>query len=256
MTSCFFSGKSTEYLRLALLPLPVWSWMQHRRCMTVLRRANKVPVQRDILQEDENMNLDEKGVVGSLKSKMTVLGKKTGQAFRDLDERALNLKEKLGKHGSDKLASPGFFQGLGLTLSPTARTPEPKTPTKTPLKTYNTLAKDTKALNVDLKESASKVRDMVAKGTWRNYQPIAMWPTAQERSAVSVLVRRWKQGRKNRDSKSIHDALEDNQTLEGAQGVLTPTWFGSLKKGGTGIRKTMSFGLANAADDEEKEEEE
>ena len=251
------TGKSTEYLRLALLPLPVWSWMQHRRCMTVLRRANKVPVQRDILQEDENMNLDEKGVVGSLKSKLTVLGKKTGQAFRDLDERALNLKEKLGKHGSDKPASPGFFQGLGLTLSPTARTPgEPKTPTKTPLKTYNTLAKDTKALNVDLKESASKVRDMVAKGTWRNYQPIAMWPTAQERSAVSVLVRRWKQGRKNRDSKSIHDALEDNQTLEGAQGVLTPTWFGSLKKGGTGIRKTTSFGLANAADDEEKEEEE
>ena len=97
---------------------------------------------------------------------------------------------------------------------------------------------------------------MVAKGTWRNYQPIAMWPTAQERSAVSVLVRRWKQGRKNRDSKSIHDALEDNQTLEGAQCLLTPTWFGSLKKGGTGIRKTTSFGLANAADDEENEEEE
>jgi hypothetical protein len=38
--------------------------------------------------------------------------------------------------------------------------------------------------------------------------------------------------------------------------VLTPTWFGSLKKGGTGIRKSTSFGLANAADDEEKEEEE
>jgi len=189
------------------------------------------------------------------KPRFIVLGHSLGAGTAAI--ASILLKEKLGKHGSDKPASPGFFQGLGLTLSPTARTPgEPKTPTKTPLKTYNTLAKDTKALNVDLKESASKVRDMVAKGTWRNYQPIAMWPTAQERSAVSVLVRRWKQGRKNRDAKSIHDALEDNQTLEGAQGVLTPTWFGSLKKGGTGIRKTTSFGLANAADDEEKEEEE
>ena len=61
--------------------------------MAVLRRASKVPVQRDILQDDQDINLDEKGVVGSIKSKMTVLGKKTGQAFRDLDERARSISE-------------------------------------------------------------------------------------------------------------------------------------------------------------------
>ena len=234
------NGQSTDYLRLALLPLPVWSWMQIRRCMAVLRRASKVPVQRDILQDDQDINLDEKGVVGSIKSKMTVLGKKTGQAFRELDERALNLGDKLGRHGSDP-------------SSPATPAAQPKS---TPTKTYNSLTKDTKALNVDLKESADKVREMVAKGTWRNYQPIAMWPTAQERSAVSVLVRRWKLGRKNRGNQSIHDAMEDNQALGGSQGVFTPTWFGSLKKSGTGIRKTTMLGFGRSEDKSEQEEEE
>ena len=214
--------------------------MQIRRCMAVLRRASKVPVQRDILEDDQDINLDEKGVVGSIKSKMTVLGKKTGQAFRELDERALNLGDKLGRQLSDP-------------SSPATPAAQPKS---TPTKTYNSLTKDTKALNVDLKESADKVREMVAKGTWRNYQPIAMWPTAQERSAVSVLVRRWKLGRKNRGNQSIHDAMEDNQALGGLQGVFTPTWFGSLRKSGTGIRKTTMFGFGRSEDTSEEEQEE
>ena len=59
---------------------------------------------------------------------------------------------------------------------PILRAPPPAAqPKSTPTKTYNSLTKDTKALNVDLKESGQG-QEMVAKGTWRNYQPIAMWP--------------------------------------------------------------------------------
>ena len=38
--------------------------------------------------------------------------------------------------------------------------------------------------------------------------------------------------------------------------MFTPTWFGSLKKSGTGIRKTTMLGFGRSEDKSEQEEEE
>ena len=60
----------------------------------------------------------------------------------------------------------------------------------------------TRNLNLSVRDSAEQVRRRIVEGTWRDYQPINLWPKLQERAAASVIVKRWKLHRRTNGPKT------------------------------------------------------
>ena len=168
----------TEHLRLALLPLPFVSWVQLRRTLEILEHSKKVPVHKDFgsLEPD----VDEKGVVGdTIKTITNVQAKvqeRVGDAVEGININAQNLY--------------GQIKGREATVSPhkERKKRENSNKRRSTLSATNSI----KNLDVSRREAAMEVRQRIADGTWRNYQPINLWPKLQERAAASVIVKQWK----------------------------------------------------------------
>lgn len=58
-----------------------------------------------------------------------------------------------------------------------------------------------KNLNTSQQAAAMEVRQRVAEGSWRSYQPINLWPNLSERAAASLIIKRWRQNKAKMDAK-------------------------------------------------------
>ena len=157
-------GGSTDYLRLALLPLPFVSSVQMMRTKEILRQSAKVPVHqpsgfnssKEGALPDEDSIFDEKGVVGD---------------------------------------SLSFMKRTALSL----RSPGPSSPFESPKKNFDdsrSARKSTKRLNLTNEEARHEVERLVESGAWRNYQPISIWPQVNEKAAASLIIRRWRENKR------------------------------------------------------------
>ena len=162
-------GGSTDYLRLALLPLPFLSSLQMIRTKAILRQSAKLPVHQPSGSEsskegalpDENGIFDEKGVVG--------------ESLSFMKRTALNLR------------SPG-------SESSSSRSITFDSPKRQKSET-NSARKTTKRLNLTNEEARNEVERLVKSGKWRNYQPISIWPQVNEKAAASLIIRRWRENK-------------------------------------------------------------
>lgn len=172
------NGPSTEYLRLALLPLPFVSWVQIRRTFQVLEHARKVPVHKEFgSAKAEDVN--ERGVIGDLKKMQGRVQDNVRAMASPTKDGNSKSKKKDGNRKSKDDRS--VIMGVG----------------------------STKNLNLSHAEAAKQVRKHIADGTWRNYQPINLWPKVQERAAASVIIKRWKA------NKAAKQAREDKKAAAG-----------------------------------------
>ena len=161
-------GGSTDYLRLALLPLPFLSSLQMIRTKAILRQSAKLPVHQPSGSEsskegalpDENGIFDEKGVVG--------------ESLSFMKRTALNLRSP----GSESSSRSITFDSPKREKSET-----------------NSARKTTKRLNLTNEEARNEVERLVKSGKWRNYQPISIWPQVNEKAAASLIIRRWRENK-------------------------------------------------------------
>ena len=167
-------GGSTDYLRLALLPLPFVSSVQMMRTKEILRQSAKVPVHQpsgfNSSQEgalpDEDSIFDERGVVGDSLSFV----KRTAMGLRSPGR-------------GDNHSDPG-------ARSPTFESPKKK------FDDSRSARKTTKRLNLTNEEARHEVERLVESGAWRNYQPISIWPQVNEKAAASLIIRRWRENKR------------------------------------------------------------